>query len=467
MPRHIKIMSDEPAIIDGESVTKITGRPGDLLRLLVLRDGHMVRRETIAELHGDSPDSGMSRAAGKVRDLRTLLAGHADLIVNDKGNGYHFAANNCVIDSRDFKKVVEQVDVRFEVESTHEVGEADARQAVERIKSALSMWDVNPGAGIGFERRFTELKSKADRCLIKARLLTKDPGEIREAVLELEAVSRRPLEAEEWVWRLLLLAYDASWNIGQVDHVLQRISEHYKGQVPPKLRDLMLSVRAGHGYVNPFRPASSREVAPPKGPTPAPERLNADDTALHKLCSTLGITTKSQLRLEGSQLDPLECIARTRTRLFFSGVLASKWVNERAVRHKFKELLKRLDANGGEAKFLMIDTSGEAYRRLLELRDGQLNLDSVAHLRELMETHRSLEVRAYDSLPAFRLVVIDDDVVSFSPYRLAAAAYKTTDRGWEAPHVALDPLAPYPLAEAFELLFHETWRNAKPLRDIR
>jgi Domain of unknown function (DUF5919) len=152
--------------------------------------------------------------------------------------------------------------------------------------------------------------------------------------------------------------------------------------------------------------------------------------------------------------------------LYFSGVLASKWVIEPAVRSDFRRLLARLDANKGEARFLVINPQGDAFRRLNELRQGHISTESIAPLKHLAEQHHSLQVRLYDSLPAFRIVVIDDDVVSFSPYRLAADAYLASDRGWEAPHVVLDPMANYPLAEAFLLLFNETWENAVPIGDV-
>jgi hypothetical protein len=145
------------------------------------------------------------------------------------------------------------------------------------------------------------------------------------------------------------------------------------------------------------------------------------------------------------------------------GVLSSKWVTEAAVRSEFKQLLARLDAINGDVRFLIIDPDGDGFRRLSELREGHVSTESVDRLRQLIREHKCLKVRMYSNLPAFRIIVIDDDVVSFSAYRVAAKAYLKSERGWESPHVVLDPLAPYPLAEAFQSLFLETWENAKPL----
>jgi hypothetical protein len=147
------------------------------------------------------------------------------------------------------------------------------------------------------------------------------------------------------------------------------------------------------------------------------------------------------------------------------GVLASKWVIEPAVRSEFKQLLTRLDAIEGDVRFLIIDPDGDGFRRLYELRKGHVSAESVCPLIKLANEHKCFQVRGYSNLPAFRIIVIDDDVVSFSAYRLAAAAYLATERGWESPHVVLDPLAKYPLAEAFHLLFLETWENSRPLGD--
>jgi len=152
--------------------------------------------------------------------------------------------------------------------------------------------------------------------------------------------------------------------------------------------------------------------------------------------------------------------------LDFAGVLASKWVVESHVREELDELLNRLDRDGGAVRFLIINPNGSAFKRLSILRNYQLSKESLVHLKALIEKHKSFSVKVIDALPSFRIVAIDDNVMSFSPYRLAADAYEKGGRGLDTPYVMLNPSAEYPLAEAFRLLFEENWKSAQPLQDL-
>jgi hypothetical protein len=132
------------------------------------------------------------------------------------------------------------------------------------------------------------------------------------------------------------------------------------------------------------------------------------------------------------------------------------------VRAAFTRLLERLDHNGGSVQFLLLNPESESYRKFSELRWSAGGVQPVELLRNLSAAHRSFEVRLYDALPTFRIVLIDQSIVSFSPYLMEPG----TDRartGWEAPHVVLDRTAPWPLARTFETLFAENWRSANPL----
>jgi hypothetical protein len=113
-------------------------------------------------------------------------------------------------------------------------------------------------------------------------------------------------------------------------------------------------------------------------------------------------------------------------------------------------------------RFLLIDPESEAYRRFSGLRWSTGGVRSISMLRSMSEAHRSFEIRLYGALPTFRIVLIDQSVVSFSPYLMDSAAERTKS-GWEAPHIVLDRTAQWPLAHTFETLFNETWRTAAPL----
>ena len=114
---------------------------------------------------------------------------------------------------------------------------------------------------------------------------------------------------------------------------------------------------------------------------------------------------------------------------------------------------------------MVIDPASSAYRRLKQMRAGGTSVESVNRLIHLSRRYQCLEVRGVAELPAFRVIVIDNDIISFSPYALAGEPFKTSRHGWAAPHVMLDPLASWPLASAFLLHFEETWQRARPLTE--
>ena len=113
-------------------------------------------------------------------------------------------------------------------------------------------------------------------------------------------------------------------------------------------------------------------------------------------------------------------------------------------------------------QFLLLNPESESYRKFSELRWSAGGVQPVELLRSLSAAHPSFEVRLYDALPTFRIVLIDQSIVSFSPY-LMEPGTDHARTGWEAPHVVLDRTAPWPLARTFETLFAETWRSANRL----
>lgn len=459
----IEIMRADPAVSSGDRTLVVRGRPRELFRLLVLHEGKAVEKNDIAHLR----DTDIDTVASKCRDLREQLEeiGCGAMLETIRGTGYRLLLEGWECDAKEFRRALEHVDAAIEKVRERPLSEDEAIKEVKRLTTVLGLWKGNPASGLpveeGFEATFDGLKRRAEDRLLMARLCTRQRIEIHEAIQELEHRVRRKV-ADDTVWELLLLAHDA---IGRsVGSVWEQIVNHYQKGLPQKLQRLVGGINDGRSHTNPFRVVDEAVTEVPTDPGKGHLSETQDSHhSLFRLCSILGISTTSELQLEGSHLSPLACVKRTRSRLHFAGVLASKWVTDHAVRNAFERLLCRLDENNGEVRFLIINPQGEGFRRLKELRQGNISTDSVERLRQLAGAHRSLEVRVYDRLPAFRIIVIDNDVVSFSPYRLAAEAYVASEGGWQAPHVVLDPLAAYPLAEAFQLLFLETWQNSAPL----
>ncbi len=459
--KKISLMCADPVVQCNGVEVPVTYSKRHLLRLLALNSGKTVSKTAIAELN----ETGEEYAASKIRYLREELKPLKcdDLIQTVDSRGYRINLTGWEVDALQFKQTILAVGGNIK----EGVAPEDARAAIQKLDAVLKLWSANPADGLPNNNEliaeFERLYNRGQNHLLMARLLSGDADIMREAVITLE--SRTQTEPDESDWILLLRAYATLGNVHHTQRTWTRIQESYgERSISTKLRHtataamklessvLFASVQSDVGGLTASLPAAQ-----------APD----GEASLINLVKTLGIATSSQLKLEGSQMTPIQCIERTRRRLYFAGVLASKWVIEPSVRSAFDELLTRLDKKGGDVRFLVINPFSKSYKRLHSIRKGNVSAESIPHLKKLLAAHRSFSVRVYDSLPAFRIVIIDDDVVTFSPYRLPIEVYKRTDRGWNAPHVVLDPLAPYPLAEAFQLLFLETWATATPIAKLK
>lgn len=296
----------------------------------------------------------------------------------------------------------------------------------------------------------------ADCCL----LLGNDRSTGLHVVTKLLKLARTPDPPEE-VWSRLLPAAKLSQKRVEQERAWNLVEGFYAAEgraIPSELEQHKPQPSVAPN--TPLTPHKSRPLAYPLEPAGD----NRDH--LHQIAEVLGITPSSTLRLRGEVVEPMTCLQQAQSMLYFSGVLASKWVDTPAIRAEFARLLTRLDKQGRDdtpVRFLIMDPSGDAYSELFQLRGGALSADSIPHLRALAEKHATFEVRVVDALPSFRILMLDEEWVSFSPYALEAERYATSQYGWEAPHILLDPRAPYPLAEALKVLFNERWSSASPL----
>jgi len=476
----LELMRNDPVVWHEGDPIKIKGVQRQLFRLLVLHEGRTVSYEDIARL----TDSATSTAGSKIRYVKDDLGPLAHLVINDRGTGYSIALDNCYVDAIEFRQGVGKILTRSFDPFIDRMEPDEALREVEVLDSLIKLWDANPAVDLpvaeALWQKFESLYDDAANRLVHAQLFSREEAHIKRAISALESAIRSG-RATMSTWRLLLLAYDALGAEIPTSKLVIRIADFYRNKVPEPVESTMAAVFRDPQFKNPFELLSTKTCEEEEGPsavvpegnlrnpkpnTPRVVDHDVDTQSVTEICRVLGITTTSHLSLANSQLEPEACIRRTRQRLWFSGVLASKWVSEAWVWHEFDQLLTRLDTEKGDVRFMMINPKGKSYERLTKLRDGHISDKSVEPMKQLAAAHTSLQVRVFDSLPSFRIVIIDDDVVSFSPYRLGADAYLAADRGWEAPHVVLDPMAPYALAEAFTLLFSETWNNATPIEDI-
>jgi hypothetical protein len=179
----------------------------------------------------------------------------------------------------------------------------------------------------------------------------------------------------------------------------------------------------------------------------------------------MGITGATS-RLSESKFEPKQCMMQANRKLFFLGILGSKWVVVPHVRAEFQSFLKRIQAQNGSVRFLLINPESEYFNRLKTLRDGAISDESLLIFKQLMKEFPCLNVRLYNEMPCFRLVFINDHILAISRYKFDKEGYFQSKYGWEAPHIVIDSTAPWSLYAAFELFYEQMWNRSKDLREI-
>jgi hypothetical protein len=462
---------------------EVTGKHGSVLRLLALSGGHCFPSEVLADMFGYSKTDSV---APMIKVLRGKLGGpdwgtHA--IKSD--HGYLLDPSMVLLDAFQFRDMVEPLVRQYrDAADPEDLPIEYAEEALEVLEQAAGMWRTNPAIGLEDLHRAEhhyhyEYESLYDRMqrlrtLLALRVGTMD--RLRQSILLLEnkVSDKNSPDTDDWRW--LIRAYHSTGNPSKVQETVVRARRYYdikyRHAVPQRIEEYYERSQRGDEDFTLFRlpgqPAAPQGNSSPaeavraflhQGPGPAPDRLD-----LLRIIDLIGVTTHSELRLPGSRMEPAQLMRRVRRRLWFSGVLASKWVVDPNVRTELSDFLSVLDhLPEGDVRFMIMNPDGPAYRRLRELRGDELSAEHLPELARLTVEHSSFHVKTFDHLPKFRIHVLDNDVVTFSFYRLDEESYLREDQEWASPHVALDPLAAWPLAEAFAILFNEMWQNSSPL----
>jgi DNA-binding SARP family transcriptional activator len=453
---HFSIMQATPGCYPDHAAVEeaITGQEGAALRVLMLHRGRSLTKEELARYLTRSGHRTVSPSSvpGYIRRLRAAIG-------QDRVRS--IAGYSCFIDPGDvdafvFEKLVNEYGVCYITDVDNVTPEQ--LDLYEKLLELHAMWKANPALPFAdehddeflfsryhdFERYWDCLK----RSIIYVELRSRRKPRIEKAISRIEQLlSQDSHDEQSWALlfraRMSLLGGEAA-----TSSMLARIQEQFPKGVSSELRYTINRITSGHND-------ALFEID--RG-----QRSHEDQQRVSQLVQTLGISPASELELRRSKLEPLECISQTVSQLRFSGILATKWVTDSYVLARFTRLLERLDNVSGNVQFLLIDPASESYQRFIALRWSSGGVQPIEMLRSLSAAHPSFTVRLYDALPTFRIVLIDQTIVSFSPYLMDPG----TDRartGWEAPHVVLDRTAPWPLAHTLDTLFSETWRTATPL----
>jgi hypothetical protein len=433
----------------------ITGQEGKVLRLLIMHRGRALNREEIARhlTHSGRRTVLPSSVPGYIRRLRTRV-GH-DCVRS--AAGYSSTVEPADVDAFVFERLIRKYGVC-------DIADVDSMPSgltdnYEQLLDLHSMWHANPvwpfaddeedefliSAYHDFERYWDCLR----RCIVYSELRSRRKPRIEKAISRIEQLLRQD-PSDEQLWVLLFRARASlPGREHAISSTLARITGQFPGGIPGELRYTINRITNGHDD-------ALFEVD-------RHQRTQVDQQRVDQLAATIGISPASELELRRSIVEPQECIRQTVAQLRFAGIQATKWVADSYVRAEFARLLERLDNNGGSVQFLLLNPESESYQKFSQLRWSVGSVQPLEVLRRLSAAHSSFEVRLYDALPTFRIVLIDQSIVSFSPYLMDPGTNRART-GWEAPHIILDRTARWPLARTFETLFSETWRTATPMR---
>jgi DNA-binding winged helix-turn-helix (wHTH) protein len=466
------IMRDVPAVFAHGKELKVGGNLGRILRLLLLARGRAVTKNDLAlEFNGIRPtsvESIVSRLRTAIRDTdHTIIVSTAA----DGRGGYLIDQAVVDVDAFLFEEVANAPAVAGAV--SFEATDNEFGQMAAGLMDTWRIWHSNPAPEVTnfdfAEQAYHDFAYMHDRLgravaysVLRRWLLHGKSRDLTDAITFLNKLVVGD-QTDEEVWALLLRAEGSqpSWQRG-VPALFARL-EKACDEVPDDLRALHRRILARDEAVL-LVPAGARLVdIGPAESTPLVGASEFDRGNLIDLAQMVGLSSNSALRLRNSRVEPRECIEQTVQRLWFLGIFASKWVTEPQVRNQFETLLDRLDGDDdASVHFLLLDPKSESFGRFQSITQTTESPQSFTWLRALSKRHRSFKVRVYDSLPTFRIIVIDDSLVTVAPYMNVPQEW-LRERGWESPHIVLAPMAPFPLAKSFELMFRESWRRSRPL----
>lgn len=460
----------------------ISGQRLCVLRSLVLEPRGVPARLLKAEL------GGVKSVASEVLRLRDAIGDKAKSIIHTESirgePGYRLCLlDTDVVDAFLFEKAAQEYGLN---DGDFEKLPVGYGSNVEAVREACELMSANPGRPESHINAVRNADQVYDRYLWNLQLATAY-GYIRrwlDGGVELDVTTgiaylKRLVVGEgtpDEIWRMLIRVEGslANWKV-QLPDLERQIADAHDGAVPPEYQQLLRLCGPRRDAKWIFEPASSSgPVVHGTDTIPAPELTIKDRGNLADVAVRLGISSNAALRLRNSRVEPSECIDMTVNRLWFAGLFAGKWTLDPVVRAKFDLLLDKLDTGedadnvvGKPVRLLILDPSSRAFEGLkrLGMVTGSTGIRSIPILRDLVKRHPSFAVHMYDSMPMFRMVIIDDCLVTVAPYLNVPAEF-SLDGGWDVPHLVLTPAAQYPLAKSFETLFRYLWRRSRPIEHL-
>lgn len=462
------------ALPGGDAPVDVIGVHGKVLRLLALSGGHCFSSDSLATvLQYTTPKS----VAPMIKQLRGKLGGPAwgdRAIRSEPGAGYLLEPTLVEVDAFEYRQIVEPLVREYRNAAEPEDLPLERAEAdLDRLEKAARLWRANPAIDLEdviaaehqYHYEYDRLHEHTQWLRILLSLRVGTMQRLREAILMLENRVSDNRSPDSGDWSMLIRAYHSTGNPSKTKETYARARRYYdvrhRQPVPRQIEESFERSR-DENFALPE--SHSRATTEGQSFSLAGEPAAHDDprgAEVLRLTDLLGMVTHSDMSLPGPQMEPIRLMHRVRQRLWFSGVLASKWVVDPVVRAELSDFLAVLDhVPDGDVRFMIMNPDGPGYRRLRDLQGDKVSAGHLPLLARLAEEHSSFQVKVFDHLPMFRIHVLDKDVVTFSFYRLDEEAYLQDDESWASPQMVLDPLAPWPLAEAFAMLFNEMWRSS-------
>jgi hypothetical protein len=192
------------------------------------------------------------------------------------------------------------------------------------------------------------------------------------------------------------------------------------------------------------------------------------------LYSDMGIVDCMK-ELTDNELSPSACMKTVKHHLSFMGVGGEKWVKEPSLMNEFRDMLKKVNSEAGEVKFLLLSPASESYKQLCKLRKDEVPVVSYTQFAILMNEFTCLKVKLYDHLPSFRMQFVDKTYVAISRYYFDQEFHSNADRGWKIPHVIIyaehishnpsEQIHKGSLYTSFSGFYDYLWKHSMDLQD--
>lgn len=170
--------------------------------------------------------------------------------------------------------------------------------------------------------------------------------------------------------------------------------------------------------------------------------------------------------LVNTDLEPMNCMKKTKKQLYFSGICGNKWIGNQTGYKEFEKMLHRVTDNNGQVRFLLINPNSETFKRMIKQQGGESHNDVFYKWKNLVSENPCLHVRCFNELPSFRMQFMDNQKMALTKYHYQKDEYEKYNKGWNSPHLIINSNAPFSFYNVFEKNFLNEWEDSIDIKQI-